>query len=84
MRIRPEARVVFTLIDAADSAQLIGAEARERWLAAKTRLVAGASYEAEADVLHPLTVEVESSRVLAGTWIEERWRAVSSRVIAAG
>ena len=83
-RIRNEAPLMFTLLDAADSALLIGIEARERWLAAKARVNGGASYEAEAGVLHALMVDVDSSRGFAGTWIEGRWRAIQSRVAAAG
>jgi hypothetical protein len=80
-RIRDEARLLYTLLDAADSAGIItGTPDESIWHAADARLRAGETYEAEAERLHDLLAGLDVSGALRGTWIEERWRSLQHRV----
>ena len=81
VRIRHEARILYTLLDAADSAgKIAGTLSEAPWRESNVRVRAGASFEGEAERFHDLMVTLESSGVLAGTWIEERWRSLQSRI----
>lgn len=78
--IRQEARVLYTLLDAAASAGLIvGTSLEPCWHELNARVHAGASYESEAHLFHELLSALELSGGLRGTWIEERWRTIQSR-----
>ncbi len=82
--IRDEARVLYTLLDAAASAGLMDETTVEpAWREANSRLLARPNYESEAEVFHGLMVALDASGALAGTWIEERWRTIQSRVAPA-
>ena len=79
--IRDEARVLYTLLDAADSAGLMNGTAVEpAWREANARVLVRPNYDSEAEVFHDLMAALDASGALAGTWIEERWRMIQSRV----
>jgi len=77
-----EARLLFALLDAVDSEDLIaGMPCQTRWRALKARINSGAShYENEADESYELLVEIGSSGAISGTWIEKRWLTTSARI----
>jgi len=78
--IQAEGRLLFTLLDAADDAGRLRGVTNAHWREVKTRIVRGAPYEQEALALHDLLAEAEVTGALKGTWIEERWHAVESRL----
>lgn len=78
--LRSEARLLFTLLDAAESANLIAdAGAKESWREIKTRLNGGGSYKNEAENMFDCLYALEASAAFVGTWIEERWQVIQSR-----
>ena len=79
--IRPEARLLFALLDATDCEGLIsGTFFQSRWQTLKMRVDSGASYEGESEEFYELMVEIENSGALSGSWIEGRWLAVKARI----
>ncbi len=79
-KIRAEARLLFTLLDATDDAGRLNRMASVRWEEAKSRIVHGASYESQAEALHTLLSDLDSKGTFAGTWIEKRWQDIEFRV----
>ena len=83
--VRSEARVLYSLLDAAEGEGLLeGAPVATGWLEAKARVRQGASYESEAEVFYELMSDLDQAGRITGTWIEERWWRIRSRVPAAG
>ena len=81
-KLQSEGRLLYTLLDAADDAGLIGGATAARWREVKTQIVCGAPYEGMANSLHELLAELGVKGALAGTWIEARWRTLEARVSA--
>ena len=78
-RIQSEGRLLYTLVDAASDAGLLTGATAACWQEAKTRIICGATYEAEAGVLHELLDGLATTGVLAGSWIDGRWRTLEAR-----
>ncbi len=81
-RVRAEGRLLYTLLDALEDAGRIRDGVKERWRAAKARIVARADYDAEAPGLHALLAELAAQGTLANSWVEARWQALQVRVSA--
>jgi hypothetical protein len=79
--IRKEAPLLFSLLDAIDSEQLLqGTGYLARWMALRERINAGVENEAESEDLFELLQEVGSTNAIRGTWIEHRWLSAKKRV----
>jgi len=76
-RIQSQARMLYTLLDAADDEGMLTGTNAARWQQAKTRIICGASYEGEAGTLHGLLDELAATGVLAGSWIDGRRRTLA-------
>ena len=82
-QLRQEGRLLFALLDAIDSDDLIvGTQNQMRWKALKTRVNSGASYEDESIESYELLSDLALSRSLKGTWMESRWRTTDARIRA--
>ncbi len=80
-RIRQEARVLYTLLDSAqDAGLLVGLPIASTWDEIDDRVRVAGNYETEAEHFHAVMSEPDASGAMVGTWIEERWRAVQSRI----
>ena len=75
-RIQSQGRLLYTLLDAASDAGLLTGAIATRWQETKTRIICGATYEGEAGALHELLDELATTGVLAGSWIDSRWRTL--------
>jgi len=78
-RIQSEGRLLYTLVDAASDAGLLTSTTAACWQESKTRIICGATYEDEAVALHELLEELAKTGVLAGSWIDGRWRTLEAR-----
>jgi len=78
-RIQSQGRMLYTLLDAADDEGLLTGTTAARWLEAKTKIICGGTYEGEAGELHDLLNELAKTGVLAGSWIDGRWRTLAAR-----
>jgi len=79
--IRQESRLLFALLDAIDTEDLISdANLQSRWKALKSRVDRGADYEAEAEESYALLVELSRTCAIRGTWMESRWLAADARI----
>ena len=77
--IQSQGRLLYTLLDAASDAGLLTGATAASWQESKTRIICGATYEGEAGALHELLEELAKSGVLAGSWIDSRWRTIAAR-----
>lgn len=79
--LRHEARLLYTLIDAADNAGIMAETLVDSlWREVNTRIRNGAGYDAEAEIFHEIMSVLDASGVLENTWIGERWHKLRSRV----
>jgi len=72
-----EARVLYT---ASSLGRIEKTAAAARWRELDTRLRAGGRFADEAETMHQLLSELDAADAFAGTWIEERWRAITARI----
>lgn len=79
-RVQTEGKLLYTLLDAADDAGLLDGVPGTRWQETKTRVICGATYEAEAAAFYELLAELSTTGALSGSWIESRWRTLAARV----
>lgn len=80
VELRPEGRLLFTLVDALEEWGKIPRETAGKWLELRSRLDQGSAYEDEADSMHALLMEMRARGAMDETWIEARYRALASRV----
>jgi len=79
--VRREGRLLYVLLDAADSnGMLNGTANKTRWDEAKLRVQWSGDFDTDAELYHEMLTELAASGRLAGTWIEDRWLAVNARI----
>ena len=74
-----EARVLYTLLDAADCSGLIKDPDLRKRIGETRRRAEVTSMEQEAEAMRALLDELERNGVIAGSWIQRRWRALMAR-----
>jgi len=77
-RIQSQGRMLYTLLDATDDEGMLSGATAARWQEAKTRIICGETYEGEAGTLYALLEELAATGVLAGSWIDRRWRTLET------
>ena len=83
-RIAAEARLLYTLLDAAENAGVIRDQSmQQRWKEIKNELNRSC-YEAEAESFFQLMSELDNSGALGGTWLKTRWEALEKRIYSPG
>ncbi len=82
-QLRQESRLLFALLDAvASEGRIIGTENQTRWLALKSRINTGATYDEESAESYELLADLAHAGALRGTWIESRWLTIEARIRA--
>jgi len=77
--------LLFVLLDAAEYNGALRNTAYEAcWQEAKMRAHESGDYAMDAEVYRELLEDLVVSGRLAGTWIEERWLTIKSRIVQHG
>jgi len=81
--VRREGRLLYVLLDAAEENGRLKDTAYETpWLEAKAGVQAKDDYAADADLYFDLLLGLAASGKLSGSWIEQRWLTIRSRIAA--